>query len=386
MGIRPASQVEVRLIDDVAQQEIAGYVAEYETLKQDLLQENSKQLSERLGEAETADDAEATEDAVAAESPGEEIELTIENLINGSAPLSEEQLKAEHPEVQRIVEDLNRTLEPLTDEERTQVTERVQRYLDFALYCRNQMEEVNVGADFFELGAQYWEDRATRLKEMGRLLVDDAEPSYETSWLPYAGLGEEPSQKVLTVVRADKRAQLGAIERAKSEAAGSAKKQAREKGRAATARRQVDEGGVIAGAPVTTNEILDLVTRVQQRLRQQYVDMLKRSDEKLLALTVEQVTTDEDGRFIFSGDVIQPGDFLLFARYDMLTTDGEQVEFMWFQPVAISLRRFAFDKSTVVALDELNQHRPACLEVAEPTRETLFDEMVAVLKAEQQRR
>jgi hypothetical protein len=383
MGVRPASQIEVRLIDSAAEREIATYVSEYESLKQDLVMACATQLFDRLGEAPPA--AETAEPTP--EQPGETTSgtaLTIENLISGGEALSAEELEAEHPEVQRIVRELNRKLEPLTDAERTQVTARVQKYLQYALYCRGEADVAPVGTEYYERAAQYWEDRATRLKEMGRLLVDDAQPSYETSWLPYAGLGEEPSQKVITVVRADKRAQLGVIEETGS-AADKTAKQSQQHTPAKPPRTPVEEGGVIAGAPVTSNAIFETITAAQQRLRQQYVNMLTRSDEKLLAMTVQQEATDEDGKFVFKGNAIQPGEFMVFARYDMLTTDGEQVEFMWFQPVTISLRRFAIDKSTVLALDELNQHRPACLDVPEPTREELFAEVVDILKTRRER-
>jgi hypothetical protein len=378
-GMRPASQVDVRLIDSSSEQEIAAYLSEYEALKQDLLMAGATQLFDRLGQPDQPDQAHESDRS------DEEVALTIENLIDGSAPLNEAELSAEQPELQRVVRELNRTLDPLTEEERTQVTARVQKYLEYALYCRKQKESALVGQEYYERAAQFWENRATRLKEIGRLLIDDAQPSYETSWLPYAGLGDEPSQQVRTVLQSDKRARVLAAEQAAEGARSGAKKSPADTRKQQQARAKTASGGVLPGAPVTSNEIMDIATRIQQRLRQQRVSVLKRSDEKLLALTVQQEVTDEEGHFAFEGQAIQPGEFLLFARYDMLTTDGEQVEFMWFEPVAISLRRFAFDKSTEVALDEMNQRQPACLELEEPGRDELFSEIVALLSARRER-
>jgi len=77
--------------------------------------------------------------------------------------------------------------------------------------------------------------------------------------------------------------------------------------------------------------------------------------------------------------VVQPGNFIIFSKFDILSTEGDPIEFMWFNPVNVSIKRLAFDKTTIVNLDELNLSKPPYLDIYIPEKEELYLELVDML-------
>ena len=63
-----------------------------------------------------------------------------------------------------------------------------------------------------------------------------------------------------------------------------------------------------------------------------------------------------------------------------MSSEGERVEFSWFNPVTISLKRLAFDKSSVVNLDELNQSKPPVDNIYIPDTDELLLDVLDGLK------
>jgi hypothetical protein len=86
--------------------------------------------------------------------------------------------------------------------------------------------------------------------------------------------------------------------------------------------------------------------------------------------------TDTDGSYVFAGPDVQPGNYYVFTQYDVLSTEGEPVEFMWYCPVTVPQRRLALKKSVTLNLDDLNQGKPATLGMYIPDREELYLQLI----------
>ncbi len=352
-----ARNIDVRLIHRAADEEMQKLVTEYKTFRDFRV---GKTLGQLRGQAE--DMQPPGEEPATPESDSSGI---IENMLRSAS----EAVDTAAP----IEEETSPPMPEPDERERENVKERIWTYARHETYCRDCVPLCPLGPPFYVKGARFWEEKASKLKDAGRLVVDEASVNYETTWMEYGGLGDEPVQFVKAVIRTNVPA--AALESGASPA-GSAKPARKKEPGAKKARGQ----GAIAGSPLTTNEILKAAAELQRDLQQKYQTVFRRSNELLIEMTLDQVTTDDEGHYVFRGDAVQPGNFVISAKYDVLSAEGKQIEFMWFHPVNLSLRRFAFNKSTVVNLDELNQSRPPFLDVYVPTRDEIFLELVDELK------
>ncbi len=263
-------------------------------------------------------------------------------------------------------------LGPLTPAEETEVAARMERYLSYSLYCRERMKDCRVGSAFYEHGAQFWEDKVAQLRDSGRLAADEATRAYETEWLNHQGLGEEPSQRVRSFVSSN--AVFLALHKEMQTKLAHMKKD-----RAPS--KTIKDGGIIAGCAITTNDVMTLVDEARRALQQRQQDALPRAEESMLNATIAVAHADGDGRFTFTGGSVQPGRYIVFARMEALSLDGERMEYMWYEPVYVPLKRFAFNKRAMVRLTELNTRQPAVLQAAVPTREALFATILTDLRS-----
>jgi len=254
-------------------------------------------------------------------------------------------------------------LGPLTPAEEAELAARMERYLSYSMYCREQMKTCRVGSAFYEHGAQFWEDKVAKLRDHGRLAADEATRAYETEWLDHQGLGEEPSQRVRSFVSTN--AVFLALHK-EMQATLAQKKKDR------TPAKPAKEGGIMAGCAITTNDVMTLVDETVRALQQQQKDILPRAEESMLNATIAIAHADGDGRFVFTGGSVQPGRYIVFSKMEALSLDGERMEYMWYEPVYVPLKRFAFNKRATVRLTELNTRQPAVLQAAVPTRDELF--------------
>jgi hypothetical protein len=261
---------------------------------------------------------------------------------------------------------------PLTPAEEAELAARMERYTTYALYCREQMKTCRMGGAFYEHGARFWDDKVAQLRSSGRLAADEATRAYETEWLDHQGLGEEPSQRVRAFVSSN--AVFLALHKETQTKPAPMKK---ERAPAKT----VKEGGLIAGCAITTNDVMTLVDEAVRTLQHQHTDGLPRAEESMLNATLAIAHTDGDGRFTFAGGSIQPGRYIVFARMEALSLDGERMEYMWYEPVYVPLKRLAFNKRATVRLTELNTRKPAVLQAAVPTRDELFATILTDLRS-----
>lgn len=349
----PARQIEVRLVNKNYEDTVARLAREFERAAEQTMYAAVTQLAGKVNDIPVATNR--TRDAG---------ELSLDELSPAEARAARATLQEEHPDVQRLVKALEKELGPLTDDERKEVSARVRRYLAFSLYCREVMPAAPLGSRFYERAAQYWEERAEQLKKTGRVIIDDAALSYVTEWMT-GGLGDEPVQRVSRVSRTNE-----ALRTALARAANVAKEP-----RATTPRKPAHPaprtGGVLPHSSLTSNDLFAVVTATQRELQRVLEQTLRAAEEGLLDETLDLTTTDDDGRFVFRGETVQPGEYLIFAKYDIVTLEGDPVQLMWFEPLTISLRRFAFNKTTQLDLTELNQRRPAVMELRVPSADEL---------------
>lgn len=263
-------------------------------------------------------------------------------------------------------------LGPLTSAEEAELAARMERYLGYALYCRERMKDCRVGGAFYEHGAQFWEDKVTKLHDNGRLAADEATRAYETEWLDRQGLGEEPSQRVRSFISSN--AVFLALHK-KTQAAPPPKKKERANA------NKIKEGGLIDGCALTTNEVMLLVDAAVRAMQQRQQDALPRAEESMLNATLAITRADGDGRFSFTGGSVQPGRFFVFAKMEALNLDGERMEYMWYEPVYVPLKRFAYNKRATLRLTELNTRQPAVMQASVPTREALFATVLTDLRS-----
>lgn len=353
----PARQVEVRLVSQNYEDSVAQLVQQYQRAYEAVLQAAVTQLIAKVNDI-----------AASTNAAGGAGGLSLEALPPADTRSARERLRDEHPEVQRLVRALEKELGPLTDDERKDVSARVQRYLEFSLYCREMMQVAPVGARFYERAAEYWEERAEALKKTGRAITDDAALSYETEWFT-GGLGDEPVQRVSRISRTNE-ALLAALREARSG------EQAPAPTPAAPPQKPRRSGGVLPHSSLTSNDVQTALAAALRELQHTHDTVVRAAEDALLDETLDIAATGDDGRFAFRGDTVQPGSYIIFAKYDILSLEGEQMQLVWFEPVAVSLRRFAFNKSTRLDLTELNQRRPAVMDLRVPAQEALFATLV----------
>jgi len=288
--------------------------------------------------------------------------LSLENVINASLKDSPDKPKEAVPAVDVALVKILKA--PVDAEEKEEISQRIQEYLEFAMVCRDSMVACPVGEDFYRKGAEYWENKAAALQDKGRLVYDEATPNYSTEWKSYSGLSDEPVQLVTREVRVDP-AQLSAAE--KQLGGGSVKPEPEKK-------KDADKPLPIPDIP--TNEIMTAAVDLERILmdRNQYTitETAKLFKEKIL----DTQQTDTDGKYVFKGDDVQPGTYIVFTQYDVLSAEGEPVEFMWYCPVTVPLRRLALKKSVAMNLDELNQCKPATLDMYVPERSELYLQLI----------
>ena len=357
----PAKQIEVRLVSQNYEESVAQLVQQYQRAYEAAVQAAVTQVAGKVNDIRTPTNA-----------VGRAGDLSLDALAPADTRSARERLRDEHPDVQKLVRALEKELGPLTEDERKDVSARVRRYLEYSLYCREMMQVAPVGARFYERAAQYWEERAEALKKTGRAITDDAALSYETEWIT-GGLGDELVQRVSRVSRTNE-ALLAALRQARSGEAPPKPKPA------APPQKQPRGGGVLPNSTLTSNELQQALAATLRELQHRHDTVVRAAEDALLDETLDITVTDDDGRFVFRGDTVQPGSYLIFAKYEIVSLEGEQVQLVWFEPVTVTLRRFAFNKSTRLDLTELNQRRPAVMELRVPREQELAATVMEQLK------
>jgi hypothetical protein len=299
-------------------------------------------------------------------------QLAARVAIEKKARQKKDTLDVDTLDVSRRTSRTGDDLGPRTPDEENELAARMERYLSYALYCRERMKECGVGTAFYEHGAQFWEDKVAALRASGRLAADDATRAYETEWLAGQGLGDEPVQRVRAFISTN--AVYRELHKELTDAA--ARKQAER-----AAAKKPKEGGLVAGSALTTNDVLPLVDALLRTLQQRQQEALLRAEEGMLNATLGITRVDNEGRFAFKNGSVQPGHFVVFARMEVLSLDGERMEYMWFEPVYVPLKRFAFNKRVTARLTELNTRTPAVLNAAPPSRDTIISTIVTELRS-----
>ena len=224
-----------------------------------------------------------------------------------------------------------------------------------------------VGRGYYEHGAAFWDHKIAPLRDVGRVAAEEATHNYRTTWHDGVGLGQEPVQEVhwysATNTFSEGRA-------AADKPAQQAKKHAPKK-----------EGGIIAGSSITSNDVLTLADTVVTAMRQRVDESVARAESAMLAATLDRTETDEEGAFSFRGGSVEPGRYLIFSKLSVLSLDGERLEYMWFEPVTVPLKRLAFNKRTTVELTEQNTRRPAILEMRMPVRDEVCSRIMSTLRS-----
>ena len=233
----------------------------------------------------------------------------------------------------------------------------MREYAENAVFCREEIPEIREGKKFYEIGALFWEEKITNLKDFDKIIVDDASLNYETAWHSTGGLGTEPIQIVRAVIRTN----IFYVKPEKPEPEIPEKKPEKPK---------IDE--VIPGSFLTKKEVMSFAVALNKGLRSEYKEISRKSSDLILTMTIEQTQTDDKGNFIFKNKTVQPGDFIIYTKFDILSIQGEPVEFMWFNPVNVSIKRLDFDKTTILNLDELNQSKPTYLDIYIPETEEIY--------------
>ena len=246
------------------------------------------------------------------------------------------------------------------DNEKEIITKRVRKYAENAVYCREEIPIITEGKEFYEAGADFWEEKITNLKDFDKLIVDDASLNYETVWQSTGGLGTEPIQIVRAIIRTNI-TNVKITEPPQEIPKVKPKKPEKEK---------IDE--VIPGSFLTKKEVMNFALALNKGLKVEYREIARKSSDLILTMTIEQTQTDDKGNFVFKNKVVQPGNYIVYSKFDILSLQGEPVEFMWFTPVNISIKRLAYDKTTILNLNELNQSKPSYLDIYIPETEEIF--------------
>ncbi len=343
--VNPARNVDVKLILGSVEDQLKILVSEYENYRDfrkektiELILEQKKQSSSNSLEKS---DSNTTKNA-------------ISNMLASTVGKTGETWKI--------------NLAELDDEERELVTTLVSKYYQNSNYCRDQAAGCPIGAVFYEKGSLFWESKADNLIENKRIIFDEISTNYITTWVN-GGLGGEPVQVVETVIITNI-----TFQEIKAALGDTHEEDPAEKP------KQIDRSAILLDLNISTNDILGAVTDLKKDLQQKYRAILSKSDDLLIEMILDQVTTDENGDYVFKGKSVKPGKYFISSQYDILSSEGERVEFSWFNPVTISLKRLAFDKSSVVNLDELNQSKPPVDNIYIPDTDELLLDVLDGLK------
>ena len=345
--INPARNIEVRLIHGSVMKEMETLIADYKNYNSFIKDSIAEILLTNLLDKSTGQGGKGTTDL-------------IKEMMSGTSGNTNQ--------MQKSLADL--LLSKPDAAETEEVNALVSTYYYNANYCRDDQEFCPNGSTFYGKAAEFWDNKAENLKKYKRLAANDATKNYETTWIDSGGLGSEPVQVVKSFIKTDiNLTKIDGSGKDKSETAVSDKKE------------KLSPGQLIPGSNITTNDIIAAAAELKRDLQQKYQSVLKKSNELLIQMILDQINTDEEGRYIFKGNAVRPGDFYISSKYDILSSEGERVEFSWFEPVTISLKRLAFNKSTIVNLDELNQSVPPVYNIYIPTRDELYIDIVDMLKA-----
>jgi hypothetical protein len=329
------------------------------------VEEDIKKLVEDFSQLKTARMSQAVITLIqqsTPEKPKDDSGLSIEHVISDSLNDTE---PAEPAETAPADDALARALREAPDEEeKNEIQQRINTYRNNAEFCRECMPACPIGENFYQQAAQYWEGKAAALEEKGRLVYDEATVNYETTWQTYNGLGEEPVQLVSREVRVDP----GKLRKAEEQLTGPEKQPEKKK--------EETPKEVLQAIEVPTNDIMNAAGEIERVLKERSLYAIAETENLLREKILETRKTDMDGSFVFKGDDVQPGGYIIFTRYDVLSTEGEPVEFMWYQPVTVPVKRFALKKAVTVNLDELNQAKPATLDLYVPERDELYLQLI----------
>lgn len=348
--ISPGANIDVHLILASVQEDINRLVEDFSQLKTARMSQAVVTLIQQS--------TPGTPGAAAGGDAGLSIEHVISDSLNDTQP-------AEAGDTPPADDTLTRILTAEPDEEETnEIQQRISTYRNNAQFCRECMPVCPIGEDFYLQAAQYWEDKATALEEKGRLVYDEATLNYETTWQTYNGLGEEPVQLVSRKVRIDP----GKLRKAEEQLGAPEKQPDKEK--------KETPKEMLQALEVPTNDIMNAAVEIERVLNEQNVYVIAETANLLREKILDTRKTDTDGSYVFKGDDVQPGGYIIFTRYDVLSTEGEPVEFMWYQPVTVPVKRFALKKAVTVNLDELNQSKPATLNLYVPERGELYLQLI----------
>ncbi len=343
--VNPARNVDVKLILGSVDDQLKILVSEYENYR-DFRKEKTIELILEQKKQSTSNSLE--------KSDSNTTKNAISNMLASTVGKTGETWKI--------------NLAELDDEERELVTTLVSKYYQNSNYCRDQAAGCPIGAVFYEKGSLFWESKADNLIENKRIIFDEISTNYITTWVN-GGLGGEPVQVVETVIITNI-----TFQEIKAALGDSHEEDPAEKP------KQIDRSAILLDLNISTNDILGAVTDLKKDLQQKYRAILSKSDDLLIEMILDQVTTDENGDYIFKGKSVKPGKYFISSQYDILSSEGERVEFSWFNPVTISLKRLAFDKSSVVNLDELNQSKPPVDNIYIPDTDELLLDVLDGLK------
>ena len=343
--VNPARNVDVKLILGSVEDQLKILVSEYENYR-DFRKEKTIELILEQKKQSTSNSLE--------KSDSNTTKNAISNMLASTVGKTGETWKI--------------NLAELDDEERELVTTLVSKYYQNSNYCRDQAAGCPIGAVFYEKGSLFWESKADNLIENKRIIFDEISTNYITTWVN-GGLGGEPVQVVETVIITNI-----TFQEIKAALGDTHEEDPAEKP------KQIDRSAILLDLNISTNDILGAVTDLKKDLQQKYRAILSKSDDLLIEMILDQVTTDENGDYIFKGKSVKPGKYFISSQYDILSSEGERVEFSWFNPVTISLKRLAFDKSSVVNLDELNQSKPPVDNIYIPDTDELLLDVLDGLK------
>jgi len=344
--INPARNVDVKLILGSVDDQLQVLVNEYESYRDFRKEKTIESILEQKKQSMT-NSSEKTDSDTSKEA--------IKNMLASTIEKSGKTGK------------IKIDLSELDDEERELVTTLVAKFYQNSNYCRDQAADCPIGALFYEKGSLFWENKADNLIENKRIVFDEIATNYVTTWAE-GGLGGEPVQIVETVIVTNI-----TIQEIKAALGDTSEEEPIEK------QKQVDRSAILLDLDISTNDILEAVTDLKRDLQQKYRAILSKSDDLIIEMILDQVITDENGNYIFKGKTVKPGKYFIASQYDILSSEGERVEFSWFNPVTISLG-LAINKSSVVNLDELNQAKPPVDNIYIPDTDELLLDILDGLK------
>ena len=230
---------------------------------------------------------------------------------------------------------------PPSEKEKAEVQKRLERYAKNAEYCRARAKELPAGRALYDRGAEFWEAKRALLAAKGRLVFDEAEWNYEIKEAK-SGLGNQ------TVDLINKVRRLEPEELAKLEVEEAPVGEEKVPIKAPTKNK------FVATDYIDTNAIMQAASQVCAQLAERRESAAKEEDEILINGQLERVMTDDNGKFVFAGRQITPGEYGIYLYHELLTAAGDEVPVRWLVPVSVKRHFFSWNKVTKVTLDEKN--------------------------------